>query len=307
LATTEGRRVSVLIPTKDRPADLVLSVRSLLAQSILPGELLIADQSGNDYGRAQVEKEFAEASEVVKNGVKLLHLIEPKISGAAEARNRLMNLASGDIWLFLDDDVSLEHNCIEKLLSVYLECLEVVGVAGIITNYAKPALIERLWASAFARGPFRDERQPIYWKASSLVDSQPIRVTKFTGACMSFKADAIGTLRFDHKLTGGSLAEDIDFCARLVPRRLVIAPRARLVHRRSASNRSRDHWLREHAQSAYYMYRRNWNRKLSGKLSFVWLRLGYYVIVPAGCVRRWSLEPWQAFRQGVRSAIALTN
>jgi len=299
--------VSVLIPTKNRTADLLIAVRSLLNQSVLPEEVLVADQSRDDHARELVEKEFEDVSQATKKAVRLRYLLDPRISGAAEARNHLMDLASGDIWLFLDDDVRLEQNCIENILDVYCRYPQIDGVAGLITNYTKPALSARLWSVAFARGPFRDERQPIYWSADGLGDSLPIRVEKFTGACMSFRAEAVCGLRFDAKLTGGSLAEDIDLCARLASHCLVIAPRAKLIHKRSAVNRPRDHWLLEHAQSAYYMYRRNWNREFKGRLSFLWLRLGYYVIAPVGCLRRGSLEPWRAFRQGVRRAIALTS
>jgi GT2 family glycosyltransferase len=298
--------VSVLIPTKDRSADLSIAIRSLLAQSIMPLEILVADQSPDDHGRKLIEREFRDAPSAEQKAIRLLYLVDPDISGAAEARNRLMNLATGEIWLFLDDDVCLEEACIQKLLEVYCTHPQIDGVAGIITNYTKPARHNRLWSVLFDRGPFRDERQPIYWNAEALANSQVLRVTKFTGACMSFRARALGALRFDPRLTGGSLAEDIDLCARLSSHHLVIAPQARLIHKRSAVNRPREHWLREHAQSSYYMYRRNWNRTLKGRLSFLWLRLGYLAIVPAGCLRRCSMEPWRAFQQGVRSAIDLS-
>jgi GT2 family glycosyltransferase len=299
--------VSVLIPTKNRAEELLITVRSLLAQSVLPSELLVADQSRDDRVRGLIEQELRDAGPGSENNFRFRYLFDPTISGAAEARNQLMNLAMGDIWLFLDDDVWLEPTCIEKILDVYRGSPEIDGVAGLITNYAKPPWTKRLWSGTFVRGPFRDERQPIYWKADELAGHQPIRVKKFTGACMSFRARAIRKLRFDPRLTGGSLAEDIDLCARVNSGSLVIAPEAKLVHRRSEINRHRDHWVREHAQSSYYMYRRNWRGEFKGRLSFLWLRLGYCAVVPAGCLRRRSLQPWRAFRQGVRRALALTS
>jgi GT2 family glycosyltransferase len=299
--------VSVLIPTKDRAEDLLITVRSLLAQSVLPSELLVADQSRDDRVRGLIEQELRDAGPRAEKKFGFRYLFDPNISGAAEARNQLMDLAMGDIWLFVDDDVWLESICVEKILDVYCGSPEIDGVAGLITNYSRPAWTKRLWSATFVRGPFRDERQPIYWKADELAGHQPIPVKKFTGACMSFRAHAIRELRFDPRLTGGSLAEDIDLCAQLNSDSLVIAPDAKLVHRRSEINRHRDHWVREHAQSSYYMYRRNWRRELKGRLSFLWLRLGYCAVVPAGCLRRRSLQPWRAFRQGVRRALALTS
>src|SRR5271154_5705660 len=85
----ERPRVSVLIPTKNRSADLVMAIRSVLAQSVLPMEVLVADQSSDDGGRKLVQAEFAETSTDAKNTVELRYLTEPNISGAAEARNQL--------------------------------------------------------------------------------------------------------------------------------------------------------------------------------------------------------------------------
>lgn len=305
-ASQSAASISVMIPTKDRPHDLALTVRSLLQQSLSPAELLIADQSRDDLGRRLVEEEIARARERRSLPTRLRFFRDAAISGAADGRNRLMDQAIGEIWVFLDDDVCLEEDFLEQIVKTYLDEPELSGVSGIITNYVKPPWPVRVWPWAFARGVFHDERQPIYWSAARLRGKPPIPVRKFTGACMSFRADRVRALRFDRKLTGRSLAEDADFCARLAPQKLAITPQARLVHKRSSINRRSDHWLREHAQAAYYLYRNShpgWNERLS----FWWLRCGYLLVVPACCLRRLSLAPWRAFRAGVQQAKTLTS
>jgi GT2 family glycosyltransferase len=287
-------QVCAIIPTKNRTADLALAVRSLLGQTILPAQVVIVDQSSDESGSLRVKVDFA-----VAPTVRLDYIRDPSISGAAAARNCAMERASGDVWLFLDDDVVLEPAFIERLLDVYSNYPEAGGVSGIITNYRPSPLPLRLWTTAFARGPFHDERQSIYWAADQLRDGGPIPVRQFTSALMSFRASTIREMRFD---SNSPLAEDTDFCWRLpAGTLLLIAPRARLVHNRSPRGRVYDHWLRAHAQSSYYLYERNRKRGVRRRISFAWLNVGYAIALAATCVKRCSLEGWQAFRAG-RSA-----
>jgi GT2 family glycosyltransferase len=298
--------VSVIIPTKNRADDLALTIRSLLRQTLLPDEVVIVDQSPDELSKKAVENEFAAAALRPMPPVQLRYLIDPHISGAADARNRAMDMAIGEVWVFLDDDVRLEENFLEELLAAYARHPEIAGVSGMITNYVPHPLIPRLWSWVFVRGPFRDDRQPIYLKAERLRTADVIPVSRFTGAAMSFRARSLQNLRFDPRLTGGSLAEDVDLCMRLRPARLVLAPRARVAHERSAAGRPHEHWLRAHAQSANYLYARHLRHDFGARLALAWMSVGYGLALTAACARRRSLEPWRSFMNGVHRARAIT-
>lgn len=278
-------KVSVIIPTKNRTEDLNCTLDGLLHQTRRPDEIVIVDQSSSP------------SSELMRFPIPLVYIYAPEVSGAAVARNVAMDQASGDIWIFLDDDVILEPQYVEEILAAYSP--KIAGVSGIITNYSVPSLTRRLFESIFVRGAFHDDRQRVYWYAEQLRFDGPQRVRQFGCGVMSFRAEVIRNLRFDPALTGGSLAEDIDFCARL-PRgsRLVIAPNARLIHKRSETGRVMAHWLDQHAQSSSYMRARNWNRGLADDLAFAWLQVGYAVMASIGTVKRLSLEPFQAWKTG---------
>lgn len=294
--------VCVIIPTKNRASDLAIAVRSLLGQTLLPEQVVIVDQSSDDSGFEQVKTGFATAP-----GVRLDYIRDTSLNGAAAARNRAMESATGEIWLFLDDDVVLEPEFIERLLEVYRNSRQTGGVSGIITNYRPGPLSQRLWAALFLRGPFRDERQPIYWAADQLRNSEPLPVRQFTGASMSFRASTIRAFRFDSNHPG-ALAEDTDFCWRLpTGTRLVIAPGARLAHNRSPQGRARDHWLRAHAQGFYYLYERNLKHRIRNRIFFAWLNLGYAIALGATCAKRRSLEGWRALRAGRSAGRAYAN
>ncbi len=308
MSQPELRSVSVIIPTKDRPICLERLVSLVLEQTILPGQLVIVDQSLESESRSRVDRCFAEAPRTVRQSVRLWYLHDPTIPGAAVARNVGMSAADGQVWLFLDDDMEPEAEYIEELLRVYAQWPSVDGVSGIITNYAAPPWAFRWWARVFLLGPFQDERQPIYWRAKQLRDHAPIPVTKFGSGLMSFRAEVVNAVRFDESLRGLPPGEDIDFCNRLgAGTRLVIAPRARIAHQPSASGRSEEYWVKEYAQGKLYVYRRNWRWGLRNRLSCLWFEVGCALVATFASARRRSLGPWRAFVNGVREARNLTG
>ena len=300
-------QISVLIPTKHRPEALAVAVRSVLAQTFTPLSLVIVDQSSDGESRRRVEAELSTARERRGPLWSLNYIHDPEIPGAATARNRAMAVAAGDIWLFLDDDVILEPDFVEQLIAVYRDQAEVTGVSGIITNQVRPPLAFRLWSGLFMRGPFHDERQPIYWNAERLRNSPPLRVHRFGAGLMSFRAEAIRGNRFDENLDrslrGVSDGEDVDFCSHLAPDSvLLIAPRARLQHHPSPASRLTDHWVRRHVRGNLFLYHKNWNTGLLNQLRYGWLWLGYSVVAIVASCHQLSLEPWRAWRLGAREA-----
>jgi GT2 family glycosyltransferase len=303
----ESPLVSVIIPTKNRAADLRTVVRSICAQTFAPHSLLIVDQSPNDDGRRGVESELALAEERRGGCWKLNYILDPTIAGASAARNHAMRIADGDIWLFLDDDVVLEPDFVEQLVTVYRNYPGTSGVSGVITNYPRMPLLYRLWSSVFVRGPFRDERQRIYWNADRLRNSAPLLVRHFGAGLMSFRAEVIRNHFFEEKLDrhfrGVSDGEDVAFCEKLGgTTQLRLTPRARLRHNHSPVGRLTDHWLRRHARANLFLYKSYWNRSLLNRLDYAWLWIGYWLVAATASARRFSLEPWRALSAGLREA-----
>jgi GT2 family glycosyltransferase len=297
--------VTVIVPTKSRPAPLERLVSLLLRQTRVPQHLVIVDQSSDGEARERVKTVFEREGPAKP---RLTYLLDPSVPGAAVARNRGMDVADGEIWLFLDDDMEPEVDFIEQLLKVYQEDPFVSGVSGIVSNYGKPSYGFRVWAHIFQRGPFHDQRQPIYWRAEELRDSPPIRVPHFGSGLMSFRAQAIRGVRFDESLRGLPPGEDLDFCERLGPStRLVIAPRARIAHSPSAVGRTREYWIKEYAQGKLYVYHRNWRVGLVNRMACAWFEFGCGLVALVASFRRLSLRPWLAFLAGVQEASRLSS
>jgi len=300
---SEAMSLSVIIPTKNRPADLESTVRSLLLQSVLPQQLVILDQSADNKSQQKVQALFDALPSAVGGRLKLTYEMDGAISGLAMARNRSMTLAEGDVWLFLDDDVVMEPNFVEELCKVYARFPHAVGVSGIITNYPRPPWASWLFRMIFLRGPFHDRRQSEYWRADRLRHREPIRTDRLGGGLMSFRADAVRSYLFDEGLQGVSDGEDVDFCVRLGPDAvLLIAPAARLEHRQSPKGRLRNHHLHRQARSICFLYWKNWHHGFWNRLCFAWLGTGFALLATIGSLRRFSLEPWRALFAGVRDA-----
>ncbi len=295
--------VCVIIPTKNRPDDLERAVGSLLTQTVVPQSLVVIDQSVGSEGRRRVEAELASAKRLGRNTFRLTYIHDSHISGGAVARNRGMELADGDVWLFLDDDVVLEEEFVQELLKVYQAYPKADGVSGVMTNYPRAPLAFRVWSAIFVHGRFRDRRQPIYWNAERLRNSSPLPVDRFTGCVMSFRANAVGGTTFDNNLYGVSEGEDIDFCLRLGhPATLLMAPRARLEHRHSQIGRLQDHWLRRYVRGNLFIYYKHWNTNAFNRLCHAWLQIGLGSVALIACVRRLSIDPWHALTTGIAEA-----
>ena len=300
--------ISIIIPTKNRLNDLTLTVETLLAQTILPDQLVVVDQSAGDESERAVRSLLAQASQGVRGRVRLDYILNRAITGGAQARNRAMEIADGAIWLFLDDDVCLEPDFIAQLLEAYGQFPTAAGVSGIVTNYSFPPGAALAWRTLFVRGPFHDDRQPVYWNAARLRGGEPVPVSRFGGGLMSFRAEAVRNVRFDENLSGVSDGEDVDFCAHLKPGSLLlITPQARLVHNQSPAGRSQKHWSSREAKSNHYLYHRNWRSGIFNRVCFGWLNLGYGLVASFASLRRGSLEPWRDLLEGMRDGYSVSQ
>ena len=290
---------SVITPTKNRPVFLAEAVRALLAQTVLPDELIVVDQSDDDRGRQQVTT-LVDAVPTVRRP-RLVYVLDRSINGAAAARNAGLDRAGGDILLCCDDDVVADPRVVDRLLAHYRVAPECAGLAPVITNYPMPGRLIRLHRWLFYRGPFRDERQPVYWRWRRYRQPTRVPVRMFTGAMMSFRRTALGGLRHDARYRGASVGEDIDLCWALGRRggRLAIATDAHIVHNRAARPATRP----EEAQIAAwgFLYHKHVPQTLATRLAFAWYVTGVFVGATLNTVTERTLAPLRSAIAGLRA------
>lgn len=301
VSSAPAESLTVMIPTKDRARLLLQTVDSLLAQTLPPQQVVIVDQSPYPAARAAILDRAGR-----QPGMELVYLHAPEITGAAEARNRAMSAARGAIWLFLDDDVILEPDFTAALAASYRGQPQAAGISGIITNYTPSRWAVRVWQGVFFRGPFADDRQRIYRQADRLSPAAPLLpVSRLGAGLMSFRASAIGATRFDSRLTGASLGEDVDFCFRLPPPGpLFIAPGARLRHLRGPRDQLR-HPLEEAGLAAWYLHLEHPHRHRHQGWLFAWLQCGLLLAAVGASLRRRSAAPLRGLWSGAAAAWAI--
>lgn len=290
--------VSVIVPTKDRAALLAQTVRALLAQTAALDELIVVDQSITDEGRRTITALVEAAPSATRPA--LVYLWDRSISGAAAARNAGLDRAHGEIVVFCDDDVVPEPTVIERLLSHYARVPELAGLAPLIVNYVRPGWVTRAHQRIFFVGPFRDERQPIYWYWDRYPAGVLLPVRMFTGALMSFRRSALAGVRHDARYRAASVGEDIDLCWSLLGRggRLAIATDARIVHNKAPRPVRRP----EEAQltSWAFLYDKHVAKTPATKLAFAWFVVGVMLGGANAAVRTRSWAPIRSVWAGVR-------
>ncbi|WP_272480033.1 glycosyltransferase [Aquibacillus koreensis] len=105
--------ISVLIPARDEERNIQGVLQSILAQTHQPIEILVLDDHSTDQ-TASIVRELAANYQQVKlmKGKPL----EPDWQGKSFACHQLAKQAKGDWFLFLDADVRLEKDAVEKLV-----------------------------------------------------------------------------------------------------------------------------------------------------------------------------------------------
>ena len=100
--------VTVVICSRERPALLLDTVRSVLAGARVPDELLVVDQS------VEENTELLALGPVRGCDVRY---VRTELTGLSRARNVGMRAARHDIVVLLDDDMFVEEDWLESLLS----------------------------------------------------------------------------------------------------------------------------------------------------------------------------------------------
>ncbi|MBA3628708.1 MAG: glycosyltransferase family 2 protein, partial [Actinobacteria bacterium] len=93
-----------IIATRNRPEELRITVESIVAQTVLPGELCIVDSSVDTPVRSHIERLCADS------GLRLDYM-HPAPRGLPRQRNVGLDRTTGDPVFLVDDDVSLAPDC----------------------------------------------------------------------------------------------------------------------------------------------------------------------------------------------------
>ena len=280
------KRVSVIIPTYNRPEDLRITLESIACQSNPPIEVIVVDDSSdsrtNDLLHV-MQGMFADQF------VELKHLRGEGQRSLPCARNRGLEVSNGDVVMFLDDDVTLEQNYIEEVLRTYSSHPSAKGVQGYWGGDTEPsgkAKLIDLYRKFFSLFHFtRNECTvlPSFEVTYPLNLEEEISCDWLSGCNQSYVRCVFTEFKFDEKLRsyapGG---EDIDFSMRVskeYPGSLFITPKAKLTHRNSTVSRtpSRDLVFMRSVYKKYFFFK-NIEPSLRNRMVFSWSSIGNMIM-----------------------------
>jgi GT2 family glycosyltransferase len=278
-------KISIVVPTYNRASDLKDLLFSILKQTRLPMEVIITDDSENFRTRdliAQVRKYFS------NKGVTLKYLHYLRRSSSSAARNRGMTYATGQIVLFLDDDVVLGKDYIKEILKIYKNNPKAFGVQGYVINTPKLENLSLRLRNQLRRIFFlycleKDKCRVLPSGANTYTNQidKVIQCQWLQGCNQSFRFEVIRNEKFDENLKRYSFLEDVDFSYRLFkkyPNSLYMTPYAKVFHKWSKAERlSVKLYVYTQTVNRTYFFYKHFGQSLQNKLIFIWSSIGRMV------------------------------
>lgn len=295
--------ISVVIPTRDRPAALLRTLHSLLASTDVPGEFIIIDASEGCESADAIAPLFAAP------GAPRLLVRQAASIGAAAQRNQGVALATCDMILFCDDDIIAQPDCIARLWQAMESNSRLGGVSASIVNqsYVRPGrvlrgilrLIGAIEGDGYA-GRVVGPAIAFLPRAGSAAQAMPVEWLNL--GCSLYRRPLLPQPPFDVFFSGYSIGEDVALSLRVGRRaRLANVPSARIVHdsqpgvhKADAVSLSRMQFVNRHYLMTQVLGRVGW---ADHARLFIWeaLQLG---------VTAWRQRGGRAFRQQARGRLS---
>lgn len=269
---------AVVIATRNRPEDLLRTIESLLAQTVLPGELCIVDSSDATPTRSRIE-------DLCRAAGLALDYHHPAPRGLTVQRNVGVRRTKGDPIFFLDDDIALDPHCLEHVLAEYERWgPELGGVRATPARPARPGLATRIYRRIFGIGGWWPEAsgrvRPGFY-AEGVSEAVGVRKLEyFNGWFMSYRREVFDHEWFDEELSGYAYKEDIDFSYRVSRRyTLVQTPKARCDHLKSGASRMSSHQLqRMNLANQFYLHRKLMPQDVRHRFALWWALTGLFIL-----------------------------
>lgn len=237
-------KISIVIPTLNRPKDLADLMATILRQSLPPFEVIVVDDSSSNF-TAQTIKSFF--SKFESFGCPLRY-VRGSSKGLTASRNLGAHLSEGNVVFFLDDDTLLDSNVICSLVTFFQEnpralCAQPNIVSpkkemnSVLTKFDE-ALYKVLMLDYLETNKLTVRRSGASVFPSNL--TKVVSVQRLSGCCFCCKHEVFSELGFDTNLKRWGFMEDLDFSFRVFkkyPGTLFAFPYAKVIHKTSKTGR----------------------------------------------------------------------
>ncbi|VWC87745.1 glycosyl transferase family protein [Burkholderia lata] len=183
-------KISVLVPTYRRPADLARCLLALQRQHRLPDEVIVVARPEDDATHERL-------ADPAVGGALPLRVVAVDVTGQVAALNKGLDSANGDIVAITDDDAAPHPDWLARIEAAFLSDPRVGAVGG------------RDWVHE--KGRLLDESRELVGQltlSGKIIGNHHLgvggarEVDTLKGANMSYRRAAIGALRFDTRLRG---------------------------------------------------------------------------------------------------------
>jgi cellulose synthase/poly-beta-1,6-N-acetylglucosamine synthase-like glycosyltransferase len=215
-------KVTVLVPTYRRPADLARCLTALQRQSRAPDEVVVV-------ARADDEATHACLRDPAVPGSLPLSVALVDVPGQVAALNRGLDAANGDVIAITDDDAAPHVDWVERIAAAFESDARLGALGG------------RDWVHE--KGRVLDGERPLVGKVTAhgkIIGNHHLgvggarEVDILKGANMSYRRDAVRTIRFDQRLRGAGAQVHNDMAFSLAVKnagwKLMYDPRVAVDH-----------------------------------------------------------------------------
>jgi GT2 family glycosyltransferase len=261
--------VSLIIPTYNREEILCKTINSLIKQAEMSDyeiEVCIVDQT--KIHNEETEKFLKETIET-REYIKIIKEDKPSLPNA---RNIGVRKTTGDIIVFIDDDVELEDGFIEEHVKCYEDEL-VDSVVGRVTicNGSKDNVLLNHTNSYLKRTlkqmllrKFKNKAATITKNGVVIADfskEESLETDSVIGCNMSFRRSIITEHNgFDVNYIGNAIREESDLCVRIIKDggRISFNPKAHLYHIMAnkggcRAEKDEEYWTKFYHNQVYFL------------------------------------------------------
>lgn len=298
-------KVSVVIPTRGRPRNLVNLLLTILNQSRPPFEVTIIDDSivGSSKNVA-----ICLRSEFESAGCELKYVVGSN-EGLPAARILGVDVSEGEFVLFLDDDTLLDRNVVCALGTFLRDNPVAVGVQPKISSPAenvnrnklakkfRNAFHKSLMLSYYTKNKRALRRSGVGMFANNPTEVMSVQI--LSGCCCCYRREVFNESSFDTNLKRWGFMEDLDFSYRVYmknPGSLYAIPHAKIVHNSSEEARlpTKQRIYMTTIYWSYLFFKNIFKGSILNLIAFLWALIGNLVVNVGGPIahRKPKREWW---------------
>jgi glucosyl-dolichyl phosphate glucuronosyltransferase len=291
-------KISAVIPTKNRPKDLLVAVESIINQSLVPNQLVIIDQS------ELLQSESAIRPLLEKTGIKLTYIYDRSITGLVHAKQVGVSSSVGDIVCFLEDDIELEESYIHEMSNAFKLNPSMMGCCGVVTNLGHLSKYYVYFFHLFHRDIFYDQRVGVHGFTEK-IQANLIASRYLSGGTSAFRKVVFDKVLFDLN-NNFFMLEDIDFSMRAnnaFGDVFYINTKARLAHYMSPVNRSVYQQRYQKKLREFVVFYKKHTHGIKSFIALVWLLIGMIIEALFVSLSNFKLAPIKGYFMGIKDGI----